>query len=219
MPVLFAATAFFVAALGVLGDPVVARGPVGVSSRCQDPLPDPDELGERERKIRALFLRHFCKYVRWPAEVFPATDAPLVVGVVGEDVLGDALDDAMRGFVTEDGRSVVVRRLGPYPRLEDDAALRLCQVLLVTEADPLVQGQVIRALRGSPVLLVSEAPGFVDAGGGIQTFLVRNKLRFEVNRAALDSRGLVASSKLLRLSRDAPPRPPAPSPTPRRQGR
>ena len=42
-----------------------------------------------EYKVKAAFLYRFASYVEWPPQVLPRADSPLVIGVIGADVLGD----------------------------------------------------------------------------------------------------------------------------------
>ena len=126
--------------------------------------------------------------------------------MVGPDPLRRELDEVMTDLRIA-GRPVQVRRLGRFQAAEEVERLAACQVLLVAEPDPIVQGRIVGALVESPTLLVSDALGFADAGGGIQTFVAGNKPRFEVNRQALQRAGLRPSSKLLKLSRPGPERP------------
>src|SRR4051812_28059903 len=51
----------------------------------------------RESQIKAVFLYNFVRFVDWPPSAFPDAQSPLVIGVLGEDPFGTALDDAIRG--------------------------------------------------------------------------------------------------------------------------
>jgi tRNA threonylcarbamoyladenosine modification (KEOPS) complex Pcc1 subunit len=52
------------------------------------------------------------------------------------------------------------------------------------------------------VLSVGDAGGFTDAGGAIGVTLDDGRIRFDINRAALDAAQLRASANLLRLARN-----------------
>lgn len=182
------------------------------------PVPPPEEpdATDLELTVRALFLRHFMTYVQWPSGRFRDDEAPLVLGVVGVDPFGDLLDERFAGREVQN-RRVVIRRFGSFADLERAERLRDCHVLFVAEADRAVQGRLVEALRERGVLLVAHEPGFAGAGGHIQTFVDRGKVRFEVNRKALAESGLRCSSALLKHSRKGPePEPPPPPPRPAR---
>src|SRR5665213_3758863 len=50
-----------------------------------------------EYQVEAVFLLHFTQFVEWPPRVFPDTNTPFVIGVLGQDPFGSALEDAVRG--------------------------------------------------------------------------------------------------------------------------
>src|ERR1041385_8325805 len=50
-----------------------------------------------EYQVKALFLFNFAKYVDWPAEAFADANAPLVIGIVGQDRFKDSLKQAVEG--------------------------------------------------------------------------------------------------------------------------
>jgi hypothetical protein len=61
---------------------------------------------------------------------------------------------------------------------------------------------VLRAAGEAPVLSVGESPNFLKAGGMINLFVEGGRVRFDVNLSAASARGLVPSSKLLRVARN-----------------
>src|SRR5882672_2328009 len=75
-----------------------------------------------EYEVKAAFLYKFATYVRWPPQSAAVADAPFVIGVIGKDPFGQALDAVMKGQSVH-GRAVVVKRLA-----RPEEALR-CQVV------------------------------------------------------------------------------------------
>ncbi len=51
--------------------------------------PAPQPL--RQYRIKAAFLYNFAKFVEWPPEAFDDEDSTLVLGVLGDDPFGAAL--------------------------------------------------------------------------------------------------------------------------------
>jgi hypothetical protein len=143
----------------------------------------------QEYGIKAAFLLQFTRFVTWPE---PEPTAPFVVGVVGRDPFGPALDAIMKDQKVGDRRIVVKR----FPSWE---AVAGCDLLYVS--DSLARETTDSALakhRGT--LTVSDQPGFCERGGGIRFFLQNQKVRFQVNPAACERAGLKISSHLLRLA-------------------
>ena len=46
---------------------------------------------ESEADVKAAYLFNFAKVIEWPASAFAGAKAPIVIGVVGRDSVGDEL--------------------------------------------------------------------------------------------------------------------------------
>src|SRR5947207_349431 len=103
-----------------------------------------------EYRLKATFLFQFTQFVDWPAAAFASRQAPLVIGVLGQDPFGTFLDEAVRGEKVEN-RALSIER---YRRLEDVAN---CQVLFVSRSEAGRIQQIAAALKGRSVLLVGDA--------------------------------------------------------------
>jgi hypothetical protein len=147
-----------------------------------------------EYEMKALFLYNFAKFVEWPRDAAGTTNAPFVIGVLGEDPFGDVLDETLRGK-TVGGRTVVVRR---FMRAKD---ARVCQMVFVSASEHRHLRSIFDSLRGAKVLTVGETPDFALQGGIINFTLQDNRVHFEINVEAAQSAGLKISSKLLSLAR------------------
>ena len=147
-----------------------------------------------EYQLKAVFLYHFTQFVEWPPEAFAATDAPFVIGVMGDDPFGDYLDETVRGEVVA-GRTIVAERLG----WGDD--LERCHILFVSPSESWRQPRLLRRLEGSPVLTVADAEGFAELGGMVEFATERDRIRLRINAEVARAAGLALSSKLLGLAR------------------
>jgi len=148
----------------------------------------------KEYEVKAAFLVNFTKFVDWPTNSYADSNAPLVVGILGQDPFGQEIDNAVNGELAH-GRSIVVKRL----RIEDD--LRSCHVLFICSSVIQQLPTILNRLKGSPVLTVSDVKVFAQQGGMFNLFLVNETVKIEINRAAAEQAGLQVSSKLLQLSR------------------
>jgi hypothetical protein len=143
--------------------------------------------------MKAAFLFNFGKFIEWPESSFPADNAPFAICVLGEDPFGGSLD-ALRGkFIGH--RSVAVWRIK-----KADAGFR-CQVLFVSASERSRVPEIIRALRGSNVLLVGDTDSFAASGGAIEFTLENDRIRFAINPDAIQRAGLQVSSQLLALAK------------------
>jgi hypothetical protein len=60
---------------------------------------------------------------------------------------------------------------------------------------------LLEALERDAVLMVSDAPGFLDRGGTIALVLEQNRVRYDVSLPAAKRAGLTINSRLLRSAR------------------
>lgn len=151
----------------------------------------------REYRIKAAFLYQFLRYVEWPDASFGGPGNPYVIGSYRANPFGEAA----RKIAEE--KSVNERSI-EFRTIDSAAAAGDCHILFVpSDATPGDIRLLLEAARGRPLLVVSDADGFVELGGDVQFFLQDNKVRFAFH-ADFAARPLRVSSKLLSLSKPAP---------------
>ena len=161
-----------------------------VYAREQSPAAGP---GANEANVKAVFLFNFAKYVAWP---------PLAIGerspgevrlcVPARDSFFALLQSAVEGEDV-DGKPLMAVALDGL-----DGA-RTCQILYVGNANSPDGKAWLSAVRGLQVLTVGD--GALTDDTVIVFVRENNRIRFDINRAAANGRGLNISSKLLRLAR------------------
>ncbi|MBX3743678.1 MAG: YfiR family protein [Verrucomicrobiae bacterium] len=163
----------------------VLLGVLSVSSPASAP--------PREHEVRAAFLINFARFVEWPSAVFEG-DAPLAIGVVGDEAMASVLELIVPGQ-TVGRRRLEVRRLA----LDDDFTGIHLLYLDPGPMEPM--GEVLRPLSRHPVLVVGRHADFVGQGGMIGFVLVDRNVRFDINLRATQAARLQISSRLLSLAR------------------
>lgn len=141
-----------------------------------------------EYRVKAGFLYNFIAFTEWPAGV----GNPLNLCVYGADPFGDELN-ALQGK-SVGGRSLNTRKADSLEQLKG------CQVVFVAGSAIDSLPRILDTLRGEPVLTVTDTPGALDGGAGINMVVRQGKVAFEVNLAATRRSQLNVSSKLLRLA-------------------
>lgn len=150
-----------------------------------------------EYQVKAVFLFNFAQFVEWPANSFANAQSPLIIGVLGDDPFGQALDDVVRGEKVNNHPMIVER----YHTTND---LKTCHVLFISQSDTRRFPQVLTDLKGRCTLTVSDINNFVRDGGMIQFINERNKVHFRINVEAAKAANVTISSKLLRLAEVTP---------------
>ena len=123
----------------------------------------------------------------------PAPATPIVIGVVGADPFGLALDRMVQDKRINN-RPIVVERF----KISDD--VRRCHILFVSQAESAHFGDLVRRVGTQPVLIVGDDSETMSRGGTIAFVLRDDKVGFEINLAAARRARLTISSKMLNLA-------------------
>ena len=150
-----------------------------------------------EYQLKAACLYNFAKFVTWPPQAFASGNAPLVIGVVGEDPFGKTLEEAVAGK-SVDGHALKVNRFDSFTPAEG-AGLRKCHILFICYSEKDKVGDILGTLRGANVLTVSEIENFLLKGGGLLFDMEGKKVALQINVEAAKKSGLEISSRLLQV--------------------
>src|SRR5437867_11960260 len=96
-------------------------------------------------QVQAVFLFNFAQFVDWPPDAFAAAQAPLIIGVLGDDPFGSFLDETVRGEAVR-GRPFKIQR---YRRLDE---VKNCQILFISRSEAKRLEEILAALKDRPIL-------------------------------------------------------------------
>ena len=175
-----------------------AYSPVGAPAA--EPAAAAADSTSGEARLKAEHIDRILNFVQWTGP--KAAADTLVIGVVGDEVLAAALEDAASG---RHGKPLVVRTAGSARELAD-----ACQAIWVAAVidgvarteHPQWGGTAWTADR--QVLTIGEDEGFTADGGVIGLSREGDSLRFTVSTGAAERAGLTISSKILRLATIVP---------------
>jgi len=154
----------------------------------------------KEYEIKAAFLFHFAQFVEWPSMDFTNANDPFVIGVLGENPFGNALDEIVKGE-SINGRTLTVQ----YSRRVDD--LKDCQIVFVSKSEKSRLSRILAELNRKNILTVGECDGFAQLGGVMNFYLENDTVHFEINPDAAAREKLKISSLLFRLGKIVTTRP------------
>ncbi len=155
-------------------------------ARAQDSPPS-------EYQLKAAFLYNFAKFIEWPPKSFIAPEAPMVIGVLGENPFGDTLEQTLRG------KSLNNHPLAVKP-ISSLVEATNCHILFICASEQNRLAEIIHLVKGTSILTVAEMDRFTESGGMIQFVPEGNKIRFQINDEAAKTANLKISSKLLSLA-------------------
>jgi hypothetical protein len=146
------------------------------------------QLREAEANLKAAFIYNFIKYIDWST---PA-DASFIIGVIGPSPVHKSLQEIAKDE-SIDGKKIIVLH---FNSPEDITG---CNILFISANSPYSLSSIL-SMVSKGTLTISEEPGYATRGTAFNFVLVKDKLKFEANLAAIDAAGLKASSQLLKLA-------------------
>lgn len=146
-----------------------------------------------EYQVKAVCVLNAARFVTWPPAAFSNPSSPLVIGVLGDNPFGSALQDVVVGETIHE-RRIVIRRI----TLEEAASV---QVLFISNSQRDHLDEILRALGNASVLTISEIDRFTQNGGMLGLALNRGKIRFDANAEAIARAQLKIDSQFLLLTR------------------
>lgn len=153
-----------------------------------------DTARSPEYLIKAAYLYNFALFVEWPNDAFDSPEAPLVIGIVGADPFGAAMDRTVEG-----------KRISRHPirvdRLAPSQDLRHCHILFVNRAELARVPEIAQRLQGQAVLIVGDVASDTRAYTAVDFVLTDNKVGFTINMDAARRARVTISSKMLGLAK------------------
>jgi YfiR/HmsC-like len=150
-----------------------------------------------EDTLKAVYTYHFGKFTDWPANRTAARNAHFNLCILGTNPFGRGALESI------EGKPVKARPLHTEifdSGLLSQEALQACDILYISYSEKHRVNKIIAEIEGLPVLTVSDIEGFSHLGGMITLVTIEQKIRFQINRLALERAGLTISSKILELA-------------------
>ncbi|MFT5304067.1 MAG: hypothetical protein ACI87E_000797 [Mariniblastus sp.] len=160
-----------------------------------------EEFVDRTNGIKAVYVLNFGKYVTASPANSSVNSGDYIVGIVGPSSMTGSLENVARKKTINSRKMKIIS-------VTTAAEALGCNLLYVPHGQnnqffPAIAAQV----RGKPILLVGDEPGFAQQGGMINFYRLNNNIKFEINLGQAQTSGLIISSKLLKIGRPIPARP------------
>ena len=145
-------------------------------------------------EVKAAFLYNFARFTEWPPDAFIEPSAPFVIGVAGDEVLRQTVDQLTRGKAIG-GRPLRTRSV------REPADIVAVQILFIGEASASRAHELLKEAGRLPVLTVGDAERFCERGGMIAFLIEQNRVRFEIHVDTTEQARLKVSSRVLTLAK------------------
>jgi len=146
---------------------------------------------DRQYKLEAAFLYNFFNYIAWPGYHTPEDLKHATICIESNDPLQPYLE-----YIKE--KKLGQRTFKIIP-LSADSDIKNCQIFFVRSTSQLTEMHSSALAKG--VLLVSDAPDFVENGGMIGLSPEGERMAIEINNTGLKQADFNVSSLLLNLAR------------------
>ena len=146
---------------------------------------------DEQYKIETAFIYQFTNYITWPTD---STRTSFVISVVGASPITGELEDLAKTKSVK-GQKLEIHQITESPQLKKS------DIVVLTSSNEKILEEVLKKTRGTNTLIISFSKGFASKGAMINFYLEEGRLRFEINRPALENEGLQASSQLLKLAK------------------
>lgn len=148
----------------------------------------------KEYLVKAAFIYNFVKFVEWPDGKAISKQSGIDICVIGDSPLMGT------GSVFKSA-STPKLSLSLVQENSVKAVIGHCHVAFIGESQAGRLDDILAALKGQPVLTVSDIDGFVDRGGMIGFAPSDNKVKLEVNTKSASAAGMRVDAQLLEIAK------------------
>ncbi len=146
-----------------------------------------------EYEIKAAMIYRLAQFLEWPTNLFENSQSPLNIGIVGADPFGSAIDVVLKDQRISTRNLLILR----HPQT---ATATNCHLIFISKGQATEMEKLLTLLHAKPVLTIGEDEDFAKKGGHIRLYLQENKLRFDINLAAMERSGLKMHSQVMKLA-------------------
>ncbi len=140
--------------------------------------------------IHSMMVFNFIKYVQWPAQ---DKSNEFIIGVVGNDEVFNKLS-TWYGGKPNGTKTYVIKKFASANEVTD------CQLVYIDKSKSNDFEAIEVKLKGKNTLVVTNKNGLGAKGSCINFKTVEDKLRFELNKNAIEAANLKVSSSLIAMA-------------------
>lgn len=148
-------------------------------------------------QVKTAFIYRFTNWVTWPApkQGNPKENNFFLITIVGESPLSPYLSQLASNRRIQK-RPVQINSVhsSALPSQRPD-------ILVIGNVHPKNLDKILDFTRVLPILVIADHQGFAKEGVMINFYIENGKVRFEINKSAVERSGIQISSQLLKLAR------------------
>lgn len=161
---------------------------------------------EKEYKVKAVYLYSLGRFTTWPEISQRQTDATFVIGVLGNSRITGTLNKIAQKRTIHD-LPITIKQFDNAA----DIGVEDCRLLFVAKTTPTAEvAALLRKLRDSPILTVTESPSHRVTGAACNLNLEGAGVGLEINLQEAQHKQLKLDARLLRQGKKMTPAQPPP---------
>lgn len=153
----------------------------------------PYAQSNEEYRVKAAYIYNFIKFAEWSGEHSVNRRSSIDVCIVGDSDLIQTKPVFAQGSTPKLSISLVqesnIKNIAEH-----------CHIAFISESESAALADILTALKGKPVLTVSDIEGFPEKGGMIGFVLVDKKIKLVVNTNPVAAAGLRIDAQLLEIA-------------------
>lgn len=143
-------------------------------------------------KVKAVFLHHFLRYLKWPDDY---TAKPYNIAFIGNSPVIPTLKQ-IAANKTVNNRKIVIKE---FQNIQD-MDMEKCHILFIGQPETESLKDILENAGRKHILTVSDQNGFAKKGVPINFVMIEGRITFEINVKAIKKAGLYPSSQILKLA-------------------
>lgn len=147
----------------------------------------------KEYLVKAAFIYNFVKFVEWPDGKAISKQSNIDICVVGNSPLSETGNVFKAASTAKLTLSLVNER-------NWSNAHNHCHIVFISASEEDKLSEILAAMKGQPVLMVSDIDNFAAKGGMIGFVTNDNKIKIVINAKAISTAGLRVDAQLLEIA-------------------
>jgi hypothetical protein len=143
-------------------------------------------------QIYSLFVLNIARYSTWPGSANEFRIAIYGKSKVYDELMKQSINKSINGLPLKISQSDNLAELGTP------------NIIFLAEGKSAALNEILKAIEGKPVMLITEREGLFRKGGGFSFVIMdNNTLRFDINNTDLEKRQIKVSKNLINLANSA----------------
>ena len=140
-------------------------------------------------KFHSVYVYNFTKYIQWPTNNINFT-----INILDNEHKVFESFKMMADAKSSENKKYVVNKFNNVSELTD------CDILFIPSGSSNKAEEAINKFKDKHTLVITEKPGLITSGSSINFVIQDSKLKFEINKSALEKAGLKVSSQLMQMA-------------------